>query len=81
MNIETLTQIAKKLQKYLQNDYADEWHVQLENEEIVGYYTDIKRFTLKFDDDCEEWNISGEELDLTMVDDISKIVDRIVSMT
>ena len=40
----TLNIIAKKIERYLQNDCADEWHVKVEGNYIVAYYTNIRNF-------------------------------------
>lgn len=72
----TLKEIVDKIKNYLQNDCADEWHVKLEEKSIVGYYTNIKEFTLVFDEDFEDWYISGEYLFVDMITEINNILQE-----
>ena len=69
-------EITDKINNYLQNDCADEWHVKLEEKYIVGYYTDIKEFTLVFDEDFGDWYISCEYLDVDIVAEINNILQE-----
>ena len=76
MNEETMNEIAKRIESYLKNDCADEWHVTLVDNYITCYYTDIKEFLLVYDNDYEDWYISGEYLYVDMIADISRILDE-----
>lgn len=78
MKEEILKQIINEIKNYLKNDCADEWHVKLKIEEksIVGYYTNIKEFVLTYDEDFEDWYISGEYLYVDMIGEINKILQK-----
>lgn len=76
MSEKILKQIADKINNYLQNDCADEWHIKLEGKIIVGYYTNIKEFTLEFNEEFEDWYISGEYLYVDMIAEINKILQE-----
>ena len=70
----TLKQIADKIEKYMQNDYADEWHIELNGNSIIGYYTDVRVFILDYDEDVEDWYISGANVNVETIVDINKIL-------
>lgn len=70
----TLDIIAKKIEKYLQYDCADEWHVKVEDNYIVAYYACIKRFSLIYDTEYQDWYISGEDMYVDMIAEINKIL-------
>lgn len=70
----TLDIIAKKIERYLQDDCADEWHVKVEDNYIVAYYACIKRFLLIYDTEYQDWYISGEDMHVDMIADINKIL-------
>lgn len=74
MNEKTLKQIADKIEKYLQNNHAYEWHIKIEGTSIAAYYTNVKLFTLVYDEDVEDWYVSGEHLYIDMIVDINKIL-------
>ena len=74
MDEKTLKQIADKIEKYLQNDCAYEWHVKIEGASIAAYYTNVKLFTLVYDEDVEDWYISGEHLYVDMIAGINKLL-------
>ena len=78
MKEEVLKRIVDEIKNYLQNDCADEWHVELKIEEnsIVGYYTNIKEFVLTYDEDFEDWYIGGEYLCADMISGINKILQK-----
>ena len=76
MEEKTLKEIIEKIRKYLQNDCSDEWHVELTDNHIVGYYTNIKEFTLTYDDGYLEWYISGEYMNVGMTVEICKILQE-----
>lgn len=64
---------ARAILKYLQNECSDYWRVCEQNNMIKCYYANIYRFSI-FEDDYE-WYISGEELPIDMIYDIKKILD------
>ena len=65
---------ARAILKYLQNECSDCWCVCEHNGFIKGYYTNICRFLI-FKDDYDEWCITGEELPIDMIYDIKKFLD------
>ena len=77
MNEKTLKQIANKIESYLQNDHAEEWHVKTKEESLVVYYTNFELFTLTYDEDVDSWYFSGESMDMDMITDINKILKEI----
>lgn len=76
MNDKVLMQIANKIKDYLQSDCADEWHINIVEKSIIAYYTNIKEFVLTFDEDFEDWYISGEDLYVDMVAKINEILQE-----
>ena len=74
MNEKTLKQIASKIETYLQNECAEEWHIKIENSSITAYYANIKIFTLTYDEDVEDWYVNGEHLYVDMIAGINKIL-------
>ena len=74
MNEKTLKQIASKIKEYLQESCAEEWRIELNNNSIIGYYTNIREFILDYDEDFEDWYISGHYINVEMVADINKIL-------
>ena len=73
---EELEQIANKIEKYLQNGSAYEWHVELCGDYIIGYYTNIKVFILGYDEDVEDWYVDGKHLYVDMIGEINKILQK-----
>ena len=69
-----LETVASKIEKYLQNDCADEWHVKVEGNYIIAYYTNIKEFSLIYDTEYQDWYISGEDMYVDMITEINKIL-------
>ena len=74
MDEKTLNQIARKIKDYLQGSCAEEWHIEINNNSIIGYYTNIREFILDYDEDFEDWYISGQYINIEMVADINKIL-------
>lgn len=74
MSEKNLKQIANKIESYLQNEWTEEWHVELKEKSIVAYYTNIKIFTLIFDEDVEDWYVSGEYINVDMIIGLMKLL-------
>lgn len=64
MKREELNFVAKKVERYLQEECSDYWHVYVEGDFIRCYYINIQRFFI-FEEDGE-WNITGDSIDLAM---------------
>lgn len=74
MSEKNLKQIADKIEKHLQNEWAEEWHIKLEEKSIIAHYTNIKIFTLVFDEYVEDWYINGEYINVNMIAEINEII-------
>lgn len=70
MNIEKAKQ---KIEKYLQEECSDYWHVKLQGDEIMAYFIDTLRFVITYDDG--DWNISGTDIDISMVYNIAIVLE------
>ena len=69
-----MEELAKKIEHYLKTDCSDEWHVKIKKGNIVGYYTAYKRFELNYDEDIEEWYVSGNFISVEMISNIFEII-------
>ena len=77
MNDKILKQIADRIKNYLQNDCASEWHIELKEKSITAYYTNTREFILDFDEDFEDWYISGNYINIEMITEINKILREV----
>ena len=68
--------LAKKIEKYLKTECSDEWHIQYEKNKIIAFYTSEKRFEIVYDNDFEEWYISGKYILVEMIHEISEIIKQ-----
>ena len=61
------------IQKYLQNECSDFWHVREINGIIECSYIDTYRFSV-FKDEEDDWHITGTEINLNMLYNIAIIL-------
>lgn len=66
--------IANRVEHYLQVECSDEWHVKIDGNKILAFYTSEKRFELTYDGGFEDWYITGEYLQVEMIGEISIII-------
>ena len=64
---------AKTIQNYLQNECSDFWHVKENNGIIECSFIDKYRFSV-FKDDDNDWHITGTEISLNMAYNIAIIL-------
>lgn len=64
---------AKTVQNYLQNECSDYWHVKENQGTIECYFIDDWRFSIQ-KNDCGDWCISGTEMYLNMAYNIAIIL-------
>lgn len=72
--------LRKKIEHFLQNVCAEEWHVKLVDNVYICYYTDIERMSISYDTIIEEWYVTGESLSMEMLYDLYKFITEIVGV-
>ena len=68
--------LRKKIEHFLQNVYADEWHVKLVDNVYICYYTDIERMKIYYDTLIEEWYVSGESISMEMLYELYEFINE-----
>ena len=69
-----IKQIAKRIEQYLKTDCAEEWHINVKENEIIAYFENTKKFTITYDEDFEDWYIDGKYIHIGMIGEISLII-------
>ncbi len=70
-----MSEEAKRVLRYLQEECSDFWHVKENNNIIDCYYIDMHRFSISKDED-DDWQITGEEISLNMAYNLAIILNE-----